>query len=139
MNNPFQSYNRGYTARERRIRRDLGMLLAITGIISVWLAFRTTGQDRTIDELEVTNTTLHEQTLILKNQVDSLKIECNDKDSLLSKRGIITLRNERDYLRGELFNASTVIGRYELSLEYLKESNPKASKEFEKFYNHETE
>jgi hypothetical protein len=139
MNNPFQSYNRGYTARERRIRRDLGMLLAITGIISVWLAFRTTSQDRTIDELEVINTTLHEQTLILKNQVDSLKIECNDKDSLLSKKGIITLRNERDYLRDELFNASTVIGRYELSLDYLKESNPKAAKEFEKFYNHETE
>jgi hypothetical protein len=106
MNNPFQSYNRGYTARERRIRRDLGMLLAITGIISVWLAFRTTSQDRTIDELEVTNT-------VLSNKVDSLK--------------------------SEIFITATIIGRYELSLDYLKESNPKAAKEFEKFYNHETE
>jgi hypothetical protein len=99
MNNPFQSYNRGYTARERRIRRDLGMLLAITGIICIWLAFRTTGQDRTIT----------------------------------------TLTNQVDSLRSELFITSTVNGRYELSLDYLKESNPKAAKEFEEFYNHETE
>ena len=106
MNNPFQSYNRGYTARERRIRRDLGMLLAITGIICIWLAFRTTGQNRTIGELEATNTTL-------TNQVDSL--------------------------RSELFITSTVNGRYELSLDHLKEVNPKAGKEFEEFYNHETE
>ena len=106
MNNPFQSYNRGYTARERRIRRDLGMLLTITGIICIWLAFRTTGQDRTIDELEVNNT---------------------------------ALSNKADSLKSELFITSTVIGRYELSLDYLKESNPKAAKEFEKFYNHETE
>jgi len=99
MNNPFQSYNRGYTARERRIRRDLGMLLAITCIISVWLAFRTTSQSRTITALS--------------NKVDSL--------------------------HDESFNASTVNGRYELSLEHLKEVNPKAAKEFEEFYNHETE
>ena len=106
MNNPFQSYNRGYTARERRIRRDLGMLLAITGIICIWLTFRTTCQDRTIEELEVNNTAL-------SNKVDSLK--------------------------SELFITSTVINRYELSLDYLKELNPKAAKEFEEFYNHETE
>jgi len=71
MNNPFQSYNRGYTARERRIRRDLGMLLAITCIISVWLAFRTTSQDRTINELEVTNTAL-------SNKADSLYEESSE-------------------------------------------------------------
>jgi len=106
MNNPFQSYNRGYTARERRIRRDLGMLLAITGIICIWLALRTTSQDRTIDELKATTT---------------------------------ALSNKADSLHDESFNASTVNGRYELSLEYLKEVNPKAAKEFEKFYNHETE
>ena len=99
MNNPFQSYNRGYTARERRIRRDLGMLLAITGIICIWLAFRTTSQNRTIT----------------------------------------TLTNQVDSLRSELFITSTVNGRYELSLGHLKEVNPKAGKEFEEFYNHETE
>jgi hypothetical protein len=99
MNNPFQSYNRGYTARERRIRRDLGMLLAITGIICIWLAFRTTSQNRTIT----------------------------------------TLTNQVDSLRSELFITSTVNNRYELSLDHLKEVNPKAGKEFEEFYNHETE
>jgi len=106
MNNPFQSYNRGYTARERRIRRDLGVLLVITGIISIWLAVKVTGQNRTIDKLGVINTAL-------TNQVDSL--------------------------HDESFNASTVNGRYELSLEHLKEVNPKAAKEFEDFYEHETE
>jgi len=106
MNNPFQGYNRGYTARERRIRRDLGMLLVITGIICIWLAFKVTSQDRTIDKLGVINTAL-------TNQVDSL--------------------------HDESFNASTVNGRYELSLDYLKESNPKAAKEFEDYFNHETE
>ena len=99
MNNPFQSYNRGYTARERRIRRDLGMLLAITGIICIWLAFRTTSQNRTIT----------------------------------------TLTNQVDSLRSELFITSTVNNRYELSLDHIKEVNPKAGKEFEEFYNHETE
>jgi len=99
MNNPFQGYNRGYTARERRIRRDLGMLLVITGIICIWLAVKVTSQNRTITALT--------------NQVDSL--------------------------HDESFNASTVNGRYELSLEHLKEVNPKAAKEFEDYLNHETE
>ena len=44
-----------------------------------------------------------------------------------------------DSLHDENFNNSTIIGRYELSLEHLKESNPKAAVDFEQFYNHETE
>jgi len=106
MNNPFQSYNRGYTARERRIRRDLGMLLAITGIICVWLAVRVTRTDKELEEIQIQN---------------------------------VKLTNRADSLYSEFFNASTVNGRYELSLEHLKEVNPKAAKEFENFYNHETE
>jgi hypothetical protein len=113
MNNPFQSYNRGYTARERRIRRDLGMLLAITGIICVWLAVRVTRTDKELEETESINTVLQIQNVKLTNRADSLY--------------------------SEFFNASTVNGRYELSLEHLKEVNPKAAKEFENFYNHETE
>ena len=106
MNNPFQSYNRGYTARERRIRRDYGMLFAISGIICIWLAVKVTSQDMTIDKLGVINTAL-------TNQVDSL--------------------------HDESFNASTVNGRYELSLEHLKEVNPKAAKEFEDYMDTQTE
>lgn len=44
-----------------------------------------------------------------------------------------------DSLQTELFNANNTVGRYELSLEHLKEVNPKAAKEFENFLNHETE
>ena len=44
-----------------------------------------------------------------------------------------------DSLQTELFNANNTVGRYDLSLEHLKETNPKAAKEFEDFLNHETE
>ena len=44
-----------------------------------------------------------------------------------------------DSLHGELFNANTTIGRYELTLEHMKEVNPKASDEFEQYMSHETE
>lgn len=44
-----------------------------------------------------------------------------------------------DSLQSELFNANNAVGRYELTLEHLKEVNPKAAKEFENFLNHETE
>jgi hypothetical protein len=44
-----------------------------------------------------------------------------------------------DSLRDEDFIKSTIIGRYELTLEHLKETNPKAAKDFEDYLNHETE
>ena len=44
-----------------------------------------------------------------------------------------------DSLQSELFNEKCMNGRYELSLEHLKEVNPKAADEFEKFYDHKTE
>ena len=39
----------------------------------------------------------------------------------------------------ELFNAQSENGRYELSLEHLKEIDPKAAKEFENFKDTQTE
>ena len=44
-----------------------------------------------------------------------------------------------DSLHDENFNSSTEIGRYELTLEHLKEVNPKAGEEFENYLSHETE
>ena len=44
-----------------------------------------------------------------------------------------------DSLHGELFNAGNIIGRTELSLEYLNEVNPKAFIQFSQYYDHETE
>lgn len=44
-----------------------------------------------------------------------------------------------DSLELELFNVQTLNGRYEITLEQLKEVNPKAAQQFEKIYNNETE
>jgi hypothetical protein len=44
-----------------------------------------------------------------------------------------------DSLRDELFINKTTIGRYELTLEHMKEVNPKAAHEFEQYMSHETE
>jgi hypothetical protein len=44
-----------------------------------------------------------------------------------------------DSLHSELFQAGTIIGRTELSLEYLNEVNPKAFIQFSQYYDHETE
>ncbi len=44
-----------------------------------------------------------------------------------------------DSLNEEIFNLKAESGRNELSLEHLKETDPKAAEEFENFYNHETE
>lgn len=63
----------------------------------------------------------------LKNQVSSLKKE------------VITLTAERDSLHDENFIKGVEIGRYELSLNYLEENNPKAALQFTNFMSHETE
>lgn len=44
-----------------------------------------------------------------------------------------------DSLNTELFNKSTEVGRYEITLEYLKEVNPKAYEQFEKYLQTQTE
>ena len=45
----------------------------------------------------------------------------------------------KDSLQTELFNAQNMNGRYELSLDHLKEVNPEAAKQFEDFLYKETE
>ena len=52
---------------------------------------------------------------------------------------IDSLQNRCDSLYDELFISKVQNGRYELSLEYLYEINPKAGKEFQNFMEHETE
>jgi len=44
-----------------------------------------------------------------------------------------------DSLHTEAFDASSANGRYELTLEHLKEVNPKAAKQFEDYLSSETE
>ena len=53
--------------------------------------------------------------------------------------GDIQKANTIDSLNSEIFILHTQNGRYELSLEYLNEVNPKAGKQFQEFMEHETE
>jgi uncharacterized protein YlxW (UPF0749 family) len=57
------------------------------------------------------------------------------------KSQVVELKEQNgvDSLQAELFIKQTEVGRYELSLDYLKEINPKAAKQFEDYMTHETE
>jgi hypothetical protein len=66
----------------------------------------------------------------LKNQVkqvDVLKKELNKMTAV------------KDSLYDETFIKQVELGRYELSLNYLQEVNPKAALQFVNYMNHETE
>jgi cbb3-type cytochrome oxidase subunit 3 len=101
------------TARERRIRSKWGLLFLLTGLIALWLAFRSHNQERFVNEAEQSNIVLQDSIFKLNKVIDSL--------------------------HDESFNEFTINGRYELSLEHLKEVNPKAAQEFENFMNTQTE
>jgi hypothetical protein len=66
--------------------------------------------------------------------------EQNDKINDL-KSQVITLKSQsgNDSLLNELFIKQTEVGRYELTLDHLKEINPKVAKQFEDYMAHETE
>lgn len=44
-----------------------------------------------------------------------------------------------DSLSDEVFMQSTIVGRYEITLDYLKTENPKAAEQFENFLTTQTE
>jgi len=69
--------------------------------------------------------TMYEQNITITKQ----KVEIN---TLKSQSG-------NDSLLNELFSKQTEVGRYELTLDHLKEINPKAAKQFEDYMAHETE
>jgi hypothetical protein len=66
--------------------------------------------------------------------LSTIYVQNNQINKLKTEKEVIV-----DSLNDELFNIRVEAGRYELSLEHLKESNPKAAADFEQFYNHETE
>lgn len=74
------------------------------------------------------------------NQKEELK-QCQTDNGFISGGDIekAELQNRIDSLHDELFNEKTISGRYELTLEHLKEVNPKLGKEMEEWMNHETE
>ena len=66
--------------------------------------------------------------------LSTIYVQNNQINKLRTEKEVIV-----DSLNDELFNARVENGRYELSLEHLKESNQKAAVDFEQFYDHETE
>lgn len=55
------------------------------------------------------------------------------------KDNTVILKEQIDSLNTEVFNLQDINGRYELTVDYLKEVNPKAGKQFEDYLNNETE
>ena len=52
INNPFETYTRGMTARERRIRSKWALMFAITGLIAIMLTFKVKSLNEDIEELQ---------------------------------------------------------------------------------------
>ena len=61
------------------------------------------------------------------------------KLSATNKVNIELIENTCDSLKDEIFARDVEVGRYELTLDHLKEVNPKAGTEFENYMSHETE
>jgi hypothetical protein len=66
----------------------------------------------------------------LKNQVKQISVLQHQLD-------VVTA--QRDSLHDEDFAKSVELGRYELTLDYLQEKNPKAALQFVNYMSHETE
>ena len=66
----------------------------------------------------------------LKNQVKQIPVLQHQLDSVTIQLDSLSLIN---------FENEVQNGRYEITLEHLKETNPKAAKEFEEFMNSKTE
>jgi len=113
INNPFETYTRGMTARERRIRSKWASLFVASILVCIWLSVKVANLQGDLEKNEAINTVLQSQTVKMQNKIDSL--------------------------HDESFIISTINGRYELSLEHLKQVHPKAANEFEYFMNTKTE
>lgn len=73
------------------------------------------------------------------SEIEELKAKSQIIEKVAPLAGDVTISNQIDSLQTELFNLQSINGRYELSLEYLYEVNPKAGKQFDEYLNNETE
>jgi hypothetical protein len=67
------------------------------------------------------------------------KIEVHNANGIEVEFSGANMQGAVDSLNDEIFNLQSLNGRYELSLEHLKEVNPKVAKDFEDYMSHETE
>lgn len=73
------------------------------------------------------------------SEIEELKAKSQIIEKVAPLAGDVAISNQIDSLQTELFNLQSINGRYELSLEYLYEVNPKAGKQFDEYLNNETE
>ena len=125
-------YNRPMTPREKRIRNQFGAMFVAATLVALWLMVMWSNQSIEIKRQKA-------ELDVLQHQSDSLTKENFDLESIVKKYKIGELRNQLDSLRDEAFNLSNALGRYELTLEYLKDIDPKAAKKFNDYLSHETE
>jgi hypothetical protein len=64
-------------------------------------------------------------------QINDLETELNEKTSLYY--------NAMDSLDNMMFDTETIVGRYEMALDYFKEQDSSCANKFEKILNTETE
>jgi len=83
--------------------------------------------------------TIWKQNEIIKHYKAGDKIEIKSEDGKAVEFSGENMQSAVDSLNDEIFNLQSINGRYELSLDHLKEVNPKAGKQFEDYMNHETE
>jgi len=64
-------------------------------------------------------------------------LEPNPNQAIQSN--VLETERKIDSLETELFQAQSINGRYELSVEHLYETNPSVAREFDEYFNNETE
>ena len=73
----------------------------------------------------------------LRKEVEVVKAEAETADGKTTNLPLV--KAEADSLKSEDFIKGTIIGRYEITMEHLKEVNPKAAKQAEDWMSHNTE
>lgn len=61
------------------------------------------------------------------------------KPNQATQSNVLETERKIDSLETELFQAQSINGRYELSVEHLYETNPSVAREFDEYFNNETE
>ena len=73
------------------------------------------------------------------SEIEELKAKSQIIEKVSPLAGDVKITNQIDSLQSELFVQQTIVNRYEIALEMLKEQNKKAADEFELILTTQTE
>lgn len=132
INNPFETYSRGMTARERRIRSRWAFLFVMSSLVAIWSTVKSYNLEDDLEKQRGISVLLQTQTV---KMTDTIELQ----ESLLTKKGITALINREDSLRSELFVCNVQLQRWGWAFETFKEREPKPAQRFGLIYDHETE